>query len=247
MLLQNQSFTDILINELINAKKNLSGSSNLNLVKLYEILELDKNSLIKLHSSKWHIKAKGIQELAMLEQKKYGKEIFRLTNNSNVLVRNEAQSALISFYGFAGLRFLNVAFYPISQWQQIQLLNKLGHEVPQNIDSIKNWLLSSNESVKIFALKLATVFNCYGLYENVISCLQSDNLKVKLNSREFLKKFPHADTAENLVSNYLFKSKIYKLAVINALINTGSEIQVPFLLKQLQDNDDDIKAAAAKS
>ncbi len=129
ILLQNPGFSNILINELIHAKKNLSGSSTLNLVKLYEVLELDKNSLTKLHSSKWHIKAKGIQELAMLEQKKYVKEIFRLTNNSNVLVRNEAQCALISFYGFAGFRFLNVASYPISQWQQIQLLNKLGHEV----------------------------------------------------------------------------------------------------------------------
>ncbi len=58
MLLQNSGFSNILINELIHAKKNLLGSSTLNLVKLYEVLELDKNSLTKLHSSKWHIKAK---------------------------------------------------------------------------------------------------------------------------------------------------------------------------------------------
>lgn len=247
MLLHNKGFRNTLINELIHAKKNLSGSSTLNLVKLYEVLQLDKNSLTKLHSSKWHIKAKGIQELAMLDQKKYVKEIFRLTNNPNVLVRNEAQCALISFYGYQGLRFLNVASYPISQWQQIQLLNKLGYEVPKNFESVKNWLQSSNESVKIFALKLATVFNCYEVYENVINCLQIDSLQVRLNALEYLKKLPHVDTADNLIANYFFKSKIYKLAVIVALKDTGSEKQIPFLLKQLHDNDDDIKAAAARS
>ena len=154
MLLQNPTFKNCAINELVQAKKNLSGFSTLNLKKLYEILDLNFTSFKKIKSIKWHIKAKGIQELGTMEQKKYVKQIFRLTNDENEFVRNEAQCALVSFYGFAGLRFLNVTAYPISQWQQIQLLNKLHGIKPDNFDGIKKWMQSDNEFVIIFSLNI---------------------------------------------------------------------------------------------
>ncbi|MDB5200078.1 MAG: hypothetical protein JWO92_2041 [Chitinophagaceae bacterium] len=246
MLLQRSGFRNCVINELIEAKKNLSGSSTLNLKKLYEILELDKDSCKKLNSIKWHIKAKGIQELAIMEQVKYVKKIFKLTNNANELVRNEAQCALVSFYGFAGLRFLNVTIYPISQWQQIQLLHKLNDVIPNNFDAVKKWLQSANESVIIFALKLASFYNCNDVYNEVINCLQNPRLRVKLNVLQYLKKMPQEDTADQLIGNYSFENKRYKLAIIDTLKEIGNEKQISFLLKQLHHKDDDIKAAAAK-
>jgi len=246
MLLQNSTFRNCVINELIQAKKNLSGSSTVNLKKLYRILDLDKDSFTKLNSTKWHIKAKGIEELAMMEEIKYLKQIFRLTNNENELVRNEAQCALVSFYGFLGLRFLNVTAYPISQWQQIQLLNKLSDVKPKNFDVIKKWLQSSNESVVVFALKLAAFYNYYDAYSDVINCLQSTDLQVKLSALEYLKKMPQEDAADHIINHYFFENKIYKLAIIDALKEIGCEKQITFLLKRLHDKDDDIKAAAAK-
>lgn len=247
MLLQNSIFRNCVINELIQAKKNLSGTSSINLKKLYEVLELNNYSFTKLNNTKPHIKAKGIQELGILEQKKYVKEIFRLTNNEIELVRNEAQCALVSFYGFLGLRFLNVTTYPISQWQQIQLLNKLTGAKPANFDIIKKWLQSPNESVRIFSLKLAASFNCYDVYDNVVNCLKSASLQMRLNALEYLKKVPQQDTADHIITHFRFENKIYKLAVIDALKDIGCEKQIPFLLKQLHDKDDDVKAAAATS
>jgi hypothetical protein len=246
-LLQNSTFRQDVINELIHAKKNLSGSFTTNLKKLYQILELNKDSFKKLNSKKWHIKAKGVQELEIMEQIKYVKEIFRLTNNANELVRNEAQCALVSFYGFLGLRFLNVTAYPISQWQQIQLLNKLNGVQPKNFDGIKKWLQSPNESIIVFSLKLASFYNCYDVYDNVINCLQSSSLQVRLNAMEYLKKMPQEDTPDQMISHYSFENKIYKLAIIDALKDIGNENQITFLLKRLHDKDDDIKVAAAKS
>ncbi|MEO6454664.1 MAG: HEAT repeat domain-containing protein [Ginsengibacter sp.] len=247
MLLKNSRFRQYIINELIQVKKTLSGSSNLNLNRLFEILDLDKDSFRKLNNMKWHIKAKGIQELGIMGQIKYAKEIFWLTNNAKEHVRNEAQSALVSFYGFSGLRFLDLTEYPISQWQQIQLLNKLHHVKPANFDALQKWLQSPNESVVIFSLKLATFYNCYDVYTNVIKCLQIASLQVKLNALEYLKKMPQEDTSEQIIHHYSFENKAYKLAVIHALKDIGSEKQIPFLLKKLHAKDDDIKAAAAKS
>lgn len=247
MLLQKPAFRNCAINELVQAKKNLSGFSTLNLKKLYEILDLNATSFKKIKSVRWHIQAKGIQELGIMEQIKYVKQIFKLTNDENDFVRNEAQCALVSFYGFEGLRFLNVTAYPISQWQQIQLLNKLHGVKPDNFDGMKKWMQSANESVIIFSLKLATFYNCYDVYDNVIDCLQRSGLPVKLSALEYLKKMPQEDTADKMISNYFFESKVYKLAIIDALKDIGNENQITFLLKQLHHKDDDIKAAAAKS
>lgn len=245
--LQNPMFRQYLVNELILARKSLSGSSSANLKKLYENLELNKDSFKKLHNKKWHIKAKGVQELAIMEQKQYAKQIFRLTNNKSELVRNESQCALVSFYGFAGLRFLGVTVYPLSEWQQIQLLNKLHDVKPQNFDVIKKWLQSSNESVVNFSLRLATFYNRFDVYPDVMDCLSNTSLQVKLNTLNYLKRIPRDDTAEKLVDDYSYENKSYKLAIINALNDIGSEDQINFLLKQLHDKDDDIKLAAAKS
>src|ERR1700694_1953085 len=83
MLLQNLKFRNFVINELAEVKKSLSGASDSNLKKLFEALELDKDAFKKLNKIKWHIKAKGIEELGIMDQKKYTKEIFWLTNNDN--------------------------------------------------------------------------------------------------------------------------------------------------------------------
>ena len=244
-LLRKTGFRNCLLNELVKVKINLSGVSGQNLKKLYELLNLDKDSYRKLNSSKGHIKAKGLQELAIMEQVKYVKKIFKLTNSTNELVRNEAQCALVSFHGFLGLRFLNVTTYPISQWQQIQLLNKLNKMTAANFEPIKKWLQSSNESVIIFSLKLAAYYNCNNMHTDIINCMQSASQEVKLCALKYFKKMPDEACVEQIISHYFSADKMYKLALLDALITIGTQKQIPFILSQLQNNDDEIKSAAA--
>jgi hypothetical protein len=246
-LLHHYTFRQYFINELIHAKKNLSGAPIANLIHFYEILDLDKDSRQKIDSKKWHIKAKGIQELAIMEQVKYVKQIFRLTNDPNELVRNEAQCALVHFYGFKGLRFLNVIIHPVSQWQQIQLLNYL-HD-SQNVDpgQLKKWLSSNNNWVVTIALRLAGFYNCQEVYREVIYCLQNVNTEVKMNALNYLKKINREDTSDEIIKCYASSERKVKLNILSVLQETGNERQVPFLMKQLHHIDDTIKLAAARA
>jgi hypothetical protein len=246
-LLLKSSFRGHLINEIIFTRKELSGSSAENLKAFYNAFELNKDSFKKLQSNKWHIKAKGIQELAVMEQKQYSKEIFALTNDNNKHVRNEAQCALVNFYGFAGLKFLSETHHPVSEWQQIQLLNKLSGTNIHDSRCIREWLTSANESIVAFSLKLATFYNCFDLYEDVMTCLKSKNVQVKLGVIYYLEKNAREDSAERLVHDYAFDNKIYKLAILNIIKEIGNEKQFTFLFKQLHHADHDIKAAAAKA
>ena len=172
-LLQNARFRQVFIDEIIHVKKNLFGAPVENLKMLYGQLEFDKDSLKKIKSEKWYVKAKGLQELSIMEQVQYVKELFRLTNHSNESVRNEAQCALINFYGFTGFRFLNVVIHPLSEWQQIQLLNYLHDAKSTDPHQLKKWLRSNNESVVTLALRLASFYNSYEVYDEAIKCLQT--------------------------------------------------------------------------
>jgi len=247
MLFQDPRFRRYAINELIKAKDNFSGSSASSLQTLYESLDLDGDSFRELHNPKWHIKAKGIQELGIMKQAKYRKEIFWLANNKHELVRNEAQCAMVSFFGFSGLSFLNVIEYPMSQWHQVQLLHKLNDVKPETFEALKTWMQSSNESVIVFAIKLATLYNCYGVYTNVVNCLKHPGVQVKISALEYLKQMPQEDTPDRIISNYYSENINYKLAVINALKDIGTEKQISFLVKELHNKNNDVKAAAANS
>ena len=240
-------YRNYMIDELIKAKSGFSGSSTSNLKLLYESLNLDVDSFGKLHELKWHTRAKGIRELGIMEQTKYRKEIFWLANDKHELVRNEAQCAMVGFFGWAGLSFLNVIEHQMSQWHQIQLLNKLTGVKADAIEEIKSWLESSNESVIMFAIKLATLYNCHAVYPNVVKCLQSSNNQVKIGALEYLRLMPKEDTSDQMINTYYSESTGYKLAVISALQDIGSEKEIPFLVKELDDWNNDIKAAAAYS
>jgi hypothetical protein len=241
------NYRNYMIDELIKAKSGFSGSSTSHLKLLYESLNLDIDSFRKLHELKWHIRAKGIRELGIMEQTKYRKEIFWLANDKHELVRNEAQCAMVGFFGWAGLSFLNVIEHQMSQWHQIQLLNKLTDVKPDTFEEIKSWLESSNESVIMLAIKLATLYNCQDVYPNVVKCLQSSNNQVKMGAVEYLRLMPKEDTSDQMINNYHAESTGYKLAVISALQEIGSEKEIPFLVKELDDWNNDIKAAAAYS
>src|SRR5690349_4241939 len=60
-----------MIDEIVDARKNLSGIAETNLRKLYEQLGLNADSARNLDNSKWHIKAKAIHELAFMDQREH--------------------------------------------------------------------------------------------------------------------------------------------------------------------------------
>ncbi|MDE3213189.1 MAG: HEAT repeat domain-containing protein [Bacteroidota bacterium] len=246
-LLLKPGFRQSLINGLTLARKELAGTATVPLIQFYESQGLDRDSYKKLKSKKWHVNAKGVQELAIMEQKKFVKDIFKLTNHPNESVRNEAQSALVGFYGFAGLRFLNVTQYVISDWQQIQLLDRLEKTMPQNVQKLEKWLGSTNPSVRIFSLKLAALYNCYGLYDQIMEIFLSGSLEEKIEALTYLRRYPREDTASKIAGMYGSEVPSFKLATLHALEEIGTPKEVPFLLKRLHDHDDGLKLASARA
>jgi hypothetical protein len=237
----------VIINELMLARKNLTGQAGQIIEQLYTSLELQLDSEQKLRSYKWHKKAKGIQELSLMSQRQYWKSIYRLTDHSNEHVRMEAQAGIVRLLGFIGLRFLNSASYQISEWQQINLLYLLQSLPVAEFQGIERWLHSGNKSVVIFALKLIASFRRYEQHDLVIKCLQRSEPEIRQQSIKTLANIYREDTTAFIIEHYASETWHNKLESLKTLAKIGAEDVAPFLVGEINDPDPSIRMEAARA
>jgi hypothetical protein len=233
--------------ELLNSKKNLTGSAAKNIVQLYEQLDFKKYTLKKFKSRRWYLKAQAIQELYVMDQADMLTRIYKHTNSANEYVRMEAQTGVIYFSGFEGLRFLELLSYPMSEWQQIKLLEQLRSKNMIELKRLPFWLQSANDSVVIFSLKLTEEFQQYHVHDDVVKCLLHSNNKVRYQAIKALERIANEETPVVLTKNYVNEIPHNKVLILEALKNIGSEEEVPFFLKALDEEDDNLKLTAARS
>jgi len=245
-LMRDKHFRKLLVNEITSAKKNISGISADNLKHLYVQLGLEKYALNNLTSSRWYIKAKAVQELTIMDMNEFVDQIYSYTDDKNDLVRMEAQSALVQFKGFDGLRFLDTITSPISNWQQIKLLQQLSHLPPSDID-MGLWFKSANSSVIVLALKLARNYHRFELHDDIISCLDHSDSWVRIEAIQCLNEIYTDETSDHLISRFLNETIKNQLAMIKVMQTIGTDKDVLFLLDLLTFENDEIKIHAARA
>lgn len=246
-LLQKPLFRKALIEELVLSSNSLAGSALENLSKLYKQLDLQKDSEKNLNSSRWHIKAMAIKQLAIMHFDGFSPELYKLINHKNEYIRMEAQTSIVKFHGFEGLEFLNQIKYPITEWHQLNLLKELSNIPSSDFKGIENWLQSANDTVIIFALKLSASYHQFQLYDQIVECLKHPNPKVRLQSINCLKEIYEDTTALHLIKIYNHEPKAHQLAILIALREIASPASLYFLKRQLSSEDNQIKLAAARA
>lgn len=248
LILKKKIAQKVLLRELMKLTKSLSGISGLNLVNLYNQLKLYELSLERLASKLWHIKAKGIQELAVMNQRGHLATILNLTNHPDLMVRMEAQTAMVRLQGYEGLHFFDTLSYPLSEWHQVNLLALLSHQSLNAENGIMNWLNSSNPFVVQFSLKLIAEQHATEFYDEIIKCLSHPSDTVRRQAVLCLGQIPSNEAAINLNKQFLAETdKNIRLCIINEFIRTGSQSDLSFLQTLQQVIDVDIKLAANKT
>ena len=193
-LSKNTIARQFIIEELIKNKTSFLGSISDNIIKLYCELGLNADSKAKLDDRREHVQCQGIHELCVMDQKDVSKKVYQLANSEDYDVRMEAQTAIIQWFGFFGLRFLNVISFPITEFQQLKLLELLRHLPFTGLPDLPRWLQSSNYTVVQFALKLAEHYNQVQLHDEVSGCLTHENESVRNHAERTLEKFTKGST-----------------------------------------------------
>lgn len=229
-----ENLRQLAIDRLIETKKNLTGAAADNIVKLYTQLGLREDSYKKMHSIIWHIKAKGIYELYMMNQQDCKDEIQQYTNAANEYVRVEAQTAMLGFDGFTALKFLDDLKYIINDWHQVKLLEQLQSLNPEPMINLPLWLNSANPYVVHFALKLADIYQAMEVHDDVVNCLQDEDEKIRYQAIKTLGNIPNEKTNSILVHHYDGETEGNKQKILKQFLKTGTPDEKDFLLNQIK-------------
>ena len=247
-MMKNSIARQFVIDELVGCKKNFSGLVGENIAALYLELGLKEESLRKINSrNSWHIRAKGIQELYMMDQKDVLTTIYKNTNSTNEYVRMEAQTGVIHLTGFPGLRFLDVISYPLTEWQQLKLLEQLRISAKKEdlSEKIPHWLTAKNDTVVVFALKLADEYQQFSVTKDVLKCLVHQSAQVRSQALKTLVRLAD-EKAPMLLLGYISKEPYYNQAfILDALKNMATDNDKDFLVRLLDNPNDMIKLKAA--
>ena len=248
LLLEKKLARKVLLRELMKIKKSLSGVSGDNIEKLYNQLNLQEISLQRITSKFWHVKAKGIQELATMNQHVNHEMIFDLTNDKDHMVRMEAQTAMVRLQGYHGLQFFNTLTYPLTEWHQVNILYLLANQPITENTGVVNWLNSPNASVVQFSLKLISEQHAIEFYDDVVKCLEHPDENVRKQAILCLGQIPSSAAATELNAHFKNEdNKNLRICIINEFIKIGAGEDISFL-KDLQHADDvDIKLAANRT
>lgn len=241
------SVRKFVIEKLINVKKNISGQSGKNIELVYVDLGLINDSKERMKSHIWHVKAKGIYELYMMDQSGMYHDILKYTNHGNRFVRREAQAAIIGFAGFNGLVFLDTLTQPMLEWQQLKLIEQLQTENLSGLEHLPLWLQSDNIYVVQFALKLAYIYQQYDAHDAVVDCLAYEDEKLRRLAIKALGNIAAPETAGILIAKYSTETVANKKTILVQLGEIGSEDDFDFLMAELNNTDDDIKLEVVRA
>ena len=236
----------LVIDELVRNKSSFLGNVSDNLVTLYYRLGLNVDSRIKLDDRRTHIQCQGIHELGVMEQKDQVKKVYRFTNSKNKDVRIEAQTAILQWYGFKGLRFLDLVDTPITDFQQLKLLELLRQLPFTGFTNLEKWLCSENYTVVSFALKLAEHYNQVQVQKEAEQCLLHANETVRVQAVKTLAKLGAPTTADLLTTAYKNEKFTNRLNILKELPKVATNEQRDFLIVQLHEGHEYLKLAAAK-
>ena len=246
LILKKQEGRQLLIDELVRNKTSFSGGVSANIRHLYCQLGLNVDSVKKLNASRVHIQCQGIYELCVMDQNSEVKKVYRLTNSKDQDVRIEAQTAIIQWYGFKGLRFLDVVSYPITEFQQLKLLELLRILPFTGFSHLGSWLASANDTVVIFALKLARHYQEDAFIREAEECLKHSNEAVRIQAVKTVAVIGDACTTGLLTKTYQQESFTNRLNILMQLPAIAEDEQTDFLVDLLDDENEYLKLASAK-
>ncbi|MGM5469423.1 hypothetical protein ACS386_04025 [Flavobacteriaceae bacterium LMO-SS05] len=236
----------IVVSILYHLMDQVSGEMSASIRDLYHKTGLIDDALSRLHSKKWYIIAKGIGELSRFEIKEGLNHVLKFVKHPRREVRKQAHLYLVNLYHFEGLSFLKDIKTPISEWDQIQLLEILQKFEDQQICDIKPWLKSSNDTVVQFALKLAVVYNQFEAKDTLMELLSHRAMPIRVQTIEVLTHLYGVEAKELLKANFNELSIAEQVCFFGMLEKLVVPTDEPFIEKHLFHKNFEIQLLALK-
>jgi hypothetical protein len=229
----------VLIDQIIDVSVNLKGDAGAKLNHLYRVLNLDKDSIRRAHSRRWHLKIKGFRELAFMNIKDANPVIYKALNSKNEILRMEAQIALVRLSDDDPFTFLSHLKRPFSLWEQITLHDlMIQHELP--VPDFQKWLISANPTVVMFALRMIREFKQKDSEPEVRKALLHRDPKVSMLAVQVAGDLDMRSTLETMKRMYKYQEYNNCLEIVKSMGRMPDLTMMGFL-KLVLDKEDDVQ------
>lgn len=219
----------ILIDILMDLRKDLSGATLQKLFELYESLGLHNDSYKKLESWRWHTISKGILELTQMQvEESYG-FVTKFINHKRSTIRKQAEMAIITLNDEGLNYFLDTTTYRISEWQQLKILEVLKNKSDFQPPSFQHWLISKNKDVVLFALRLMGHYNQSDGNQALIELLKHKKSEINAAAISCIKEFYVVEAVDTLKLVFWNSTVDIKINILDALASLGSTNDIEFL------------------
>lgn len=227
--LRNSAFRKILSEILFDLQKDVSGTTEERLFKLYKELGLDQDSFAKLKSWRWEVVSQGILELTQMQVKESYQLIIKFINDKRGTIRKQAEIATIKLRNEGIEYILDSTSYTISEWQQLKMIEALGGLKDYTPPRFKSWLISENKDVVLFALRLIKHYNQNDAAASIIELVKHKNDQIKLAAIQCIKDFNFTEAKSILRSIFLECNDDVKIQILGTIAVFGDESDIPFL------------------
>ncbi|ARV16753.1 HEAT repeat domain-containing protein [Polaribacter sp. SA4-12] len=228
----------------LKVRQEVSGGLVANMVDLYEEIGLLYFAKKKLKSKKWNVIALGIRDLRLFRVEEIQDLISIFINHSKEEVRREAHLYFIEVFQFKGLSFLDDLKAPLSEWDQIMLLEHLKNFDDQEIPDVTKWLSSKNEYTVLFTLNIVQFFNRLETTDALLDLLHHPKERIRVRAIELLSHFENFEAKEILKEDCANLSNKERKAFFGLLKKTASKNDTTFVLGYIKDEVFEVKHMA---
>ena len=245
--LVNPFHRQLCIDHLLNLYKNLTGISSSRVVNLYHEFKLNHDSLDKVKSRKWHIKAKGIQEAEQMHVDEAYKMVYKLIDHPIDTLRYESQIAVMSLKEDKNLLFLEELKLPLTEWQQMMLANKLHIIRNRDFSNMDDLLNCKNVSVVCLAVKIIQDFNMLAYVPRLRELLQHPDPVVKMAVADAMGGLIAKDAMNDLLEELKVAPSLVKERILDAASRIGIDDYIAEVSKYIFHDNFEVAHAAANA
>ncbi len=226
----------ILIDEVIDLSINLKGEESEKLQSLYYEFKLDRETLLKANSKRWHIKIKGFREIAFMNLKEARPVLIKALASKNDILRMEAQITLVRMNDDDPFSFLDHLERPFTLWEQNNIHELLVYH-NLKVPRFERWIRSTNKTVAVFALNMIRILKQEDSEYKVALMLMHDDEEVRKTAIRTLGGIQSEDTATRLISHYPAENYDNKLEILRTLGKLHLDENIPFFKNVIEHED----------
>lgn len=190
----------VMVDQLIAIKKNLTGESAKAVDLLYVHLGLKGFSMRKIKSMSSVTRAEGIRELAELNCYQALPMILSFLHATDKTLREEAFMAVVRMHNGNILGFLDHYRKAITPWMKMIIHHHLTLMDGRKLPLFSKWFTSPNPDVVLFSISMAAHFRQVTTVPQLIALLKHKNTRIVSQAIETLGRLETETVADSLLS-----------------------------------------------